>query len=225
MQILLTPIKDKQTTRLFYGKWLYKVSIRLTGAGVLRNMYFMKDPVGWLADNSCSMLRREAQFNKDNIIKIVTFLNQNEKEKYAVRIESNILDFYTNDKLTYDVFKQKFYYLIRNSFSPKENDVARLLENEKIILTKKYPHNKYQYRVYLQPHKIQYDRKINFIEWLKLQEDKVTFSESLEDWFLRTTYNWERRYFLVDDSKTLLMLKMHSPEAVGTVYKYVISDK
>jgi len=37
--------------------------------------------------------------------------------------------------------------------------------------------------------------------------------------------NWDRRYILVDNEKTLLMIKLHSPDAIGTVYKYEIVDK
>ena len=69
------------------------------------------------------------------------------------------------------------------------------------------------------------DKKNNFLKWLSQQNDKVTCTDSIKNWFRKTTWNWERRYILVDDANTLLMLKLHSPEAVGTVYKYTLMDK
>lgn len=220
-------IKDKQTTRLFYGKWLYKVSLRLLGAGVLRRENFESfDAESFYDPYGTNIFKKEAINNKENILKVGFFLNDLTADQYAIRIESSILDFYTNDQNLFAEFKENFEKLIRFSFSPSEDTVDLLSSNEKVIIAKKYPHNKYQYRVYLRPHLVKdTDKKYNFLQWLENQNDKVTCTESLKEWFIKTKWNWERRYVLVDDSKTLLMLKLHSPDAVGTVYKYVISDK
>jgi hypothetical protein len=63
------------------------------------------------------------------------------------------------------------------------------------------------------------------LDWVESQNGKITISPALKDWFISTNWNWDRRYVLVEDEKTLLMLKLKNSDAVGSIYDYVISDK
>jgi hypothetical protein len=47
----------------------------------------------------------------------------------------------------------------------------------------------------------------------------------VQKWFLKTDWNWDRRYVLVEDEGTLLMMKLRNSDVVGTVYNYVVTDK
>ena len=67
--------------------------------------------------------------------------------------------------------------------------------------------------------------KKKYIEWLKRQSPKITCTTAIEHWFIKTDWNWDRRYVLVEDESTLLMLKLRNAEVVGRIYKFVISDK
>jgi hypothetical protein len=67
--------------------------------------------------------------------------------------------------------------------------------------------------------------KQKYIAWLKTQEDRVTCTPAVEKWFMTTDWNWDRRYILVQDESTLLMLKLRNSEVVGRIYNYVVSDK
>jgi len=92
---------------------------------------------------------------------------------------------------------------------------------------KKLPHNKYQFRVYLLPHKLAGDteEKEKFINWMKTQNSKIRLTDTVIKWFMHTDWNWDRRYILVEDEPTLLMLKLRNSSVVGRIYNYVISDK
>ena len=68
------------------------------------------------------------------------------------------------------------------------------------------------------------DKRI-YVEWIKGQHDRILISDAVKEWFVHTDWNWDRRYVLIEDSQTLLMLKLRNPEAIGRVYDYVISDK
>jgi len=63
------------------------------------------------------------------------------------------------------------------------------------------------------------------LSWVESQNGKITISTALKEWFISTNWNWDRRYVLVEDEKTLLMLKLKNSDAVGSIYDYVISDK
>jgi hypothetical protein len=104
---------------------------------------------------------------------------------------------------------------------------AELLEQPQTIVAAKLPHNKYHYKVYLLPHKLAGDKesKKKYVEWLKGQTPRITCTPAVERWFIKTDWNWDRRYVLVEDEHTLLMLNLRNSEVVGRVYNYVISDK
>jgi hypothetical protein len=69
------------------------------------------------------------------------------------------------------------------------------------------------------------DEKERFISWVKNQNSKIRLTNSVIKWFINTDWNWDRRYVLVEDEATLLMLKLRNSSVVGRVYNYVISDK
>jgi hypothetical protein len=50
-------------------------------------------------------------------------------------------------------------------------------------------------------------------------------SEAVKTWFIHTDWNWDRRYILVDEESTLLMLKLRNSDFMGKIYEYVIVDK
>jgi len=50
-------------------------------------------------------------------------------------------------------------------------------------------------------------------------------SKAVKTWFIRTEWNWDRRYILVEDEQTLFMMKLRSAEVVGKTHEYQLVDK
>jgi hypothetical protein len=67
------------------------------------------------------------------------------------------------------------------------------------------------------------DEKLRYLSWIKGVAG-ISISEAVEKWFYDTTWNWDRRYVLVDDDKTLLLLRLKNSNVVGTVYNLVLQD-
>jgi hypothetical protein len=144
---------------------------------------------------------------------------------YCKRIENHILDIYTNDKSIFDLLHQRHSSIIRAAFAPAEG-IEDLLSDSHSVVVKKLPHNRYRYKVFLQPHKIvDTQEKHRFIDWLATQEPRVNITETVKKWFYKTHWNWDRRYMYVEDDQTLLLLKLKNADALGTVYTFRISDK
>ena len=223
---MILKLKTRKTKRKFYGKWLYKVSLRLTGAAVFRNQP-LKDVELYCLTRKENGLRfslvTKILDNRENIIKVARFLLKYDADSWAQRIESESIDLYTNDLDFYTQVSQKFGDLvtIRHEPDPASLDSLDLPET---IVAKKLPHNRYNYRVYLLPHKFKGDKeaKTKYVDWLKQQNGRVTITPAVENWILNTDYNWDRRYVLVEDESTLLLLKLRNSEVVGRVYKFVI---
>lgn len=221
--------KTKQTNKKFYNKWLYKITLNLQGASLFRSMT-LDEIIEFCNKGDATEYRPysyhyKAFFNKEIIKDVVEFLKSIDKSIYTNRIENNRIDFYTNDEQFYSAFSTTFDQLVEHRFEPDLENINKL--SSEVILSKKYPHDRYRYRVYLLPHKLKGDKeaKTRYINWIKLQGEKITFSTAVEKWFLTTDWNWDRRYVLVEDEHTLLMLKLRESTVMGKVYNYVLSDK
>lgn len=222
--------KTKQTSRKFYGKWLYKTTLSLKGCFIFRSRTF-DELRSFCAEDSPEELRysswTDAHKNRDTIKELCDLLEQYNRSSYQFRVERNCIDFYTNDQNFYENISNKFENILKHRFEPDSSNLDILNQSANFITVKKLPKNRYNYRVYLLPHKMANDRegKEKYVNWLKSQNPRITCTPSLESWFIRTDWNWDRRYVLVEDEATLLMLKLRNSEVVGRIYNFVISDK
>lgn len=224
----MNQLKAKTTSRKFYGKWLYKVSLKVGGASIFRSrtlpsvIEFCDDTVTVYSQYSYD--GRAVPF-KASLREIAVFLNNYPSDIWSKRIESDQIDLYSNNKDFYEAVSLQFEQIILHKFEPISGS-EELLDSTSTVLVKKLPHNRYNYRVYLLPHKMAKDKegKQKYIDWLKLQ-DRITCTTAIQEWFFKTEWNWDRRYVLVEDEQTLLMLKLRNSEVVGRIYKFVVSDK
>ena len=186
-------IHYKPTKKLFYGKWLYKVSYALPGASFVRHKAFddLEEKINSI--KSASHYYKKVIDNREELLTLTGFLKTLTIDSYDMRIETDIIDVYT-------------------------------LSDKKTILVKKYPQGRFKMRVYLKPHKMEdSDEKLRYISWIKGMPG-ISISEAVERWFYATNWNWDRRYVLVDDDKTLLLLRLKNSNVVGTVYNLVLQD-
>jgi hypothetical protein len=223
-------LKKKTTNRKFYGKWLYKVTLNVPGITILRTkslenvIDYIENQLPYNVHPTYSMMHR-VQSNEASIKRVCKFLLTTNITEWTKRIESNSIDIYTNNKLLYKQISETLSDLVIHCYEPANDMLAN--ESQYTIITKKLPHNRYRYKVYLRPHKLARDKsaKLEFIAWMTAQNDKISLSESVKMWFITTDWNWDRRYVFVDNEQTLLLLKMRNCDAIGKVYEYKIGDK
>lgn len=160
------------------------------------------------------------------MLKLAGLLTSLNKDQYYIRVEGKICDVYCNDAGVFERLKSLEGVEPMLISSPDLQNIDKLIQQKRNILCKKLPFNRYLHKVYLQPHKLR-DRheRESYINWLKTQQPRVHVTENTLKWFVRTEWNWDRRYMYVEDEKTLLILKMKNSEALGTVYTYDVCDK
>lgn len=188
----------------------------------------LDDTIGFMLDPESgnvarhSILRR-ALAHSEEIVELCKFLKTLNPDDYTKRLESNLIDLYTNDQNIYVNACTLFQDLITHHFEPEENSID-LLSKSNLIVVNKLPHDKFRYKVFLTPHRLKQDRdrKEQFLSWLDTQNGRIKISNTVKDWFIKTDWNWDRRYVLVTDEATLLMMKMANPDAVGKVYEHVL---
>lgn len=223
-------MKTQKTSRKFYNKWVYKVSLKVQGANIFRthSLDDIKEFIQLPLDQSKPRYstHTRAMANRDQILELTEFLLIQNPSVYTKRIEHHYIDFYTNDRNFYEELSLKFESAMLHRFEPDPTTLD-LLDTPQTILATKLPHNRYHYKVYLLPHKMAGDKesKKKYVDWLKTQDPRITCTPAVQKWFIKTDWNWDRRYVLVEDEHTLLMLKLRNSEVVGRVYNYIISDK
>lgn len=197
-------MKSYQSKRKFYNKWLYKVTVSVKNAYLFRKN----------AERSVLNPARMDSHTKDLSDALQKINN------YQLRIENKFIDIYLNDKQAYQFLLDRFVNHIIHSFYPHP---SLLLDdfNGKTIIANKLPYDKYRYKVFLKPHTISsIEEKNEYIKWLAFQDPKIYITKNTKDWFIKTSWNWDRRYVYVEDEKTLLLLKMRNSCAMGSIYTY-----
>jgi hypothetical protein len=200
------------------------------GSGIFRNTDIMsviefcnQDPA---PQPTHYATKDKAWANRINIYKVASMLARYPADSWSKRIETNIMDIYTNDEEFYNKLLNQFSGIVRNASAPIKETIDQL-DSPYTVVANKLPHDRYRYKVYLTPHAMPRDRitRANYLIWIKEQGDRIKISDSVKQWFLTCNYNWDRRYMLVEDEKTLFMLKLRDGSAVGQTYKYVIAKK
>lgn len=218
-----------KTSKKFYKKWLFKLSLKVEGSGAFRTFDFERIKqicqVGAVSEYNNWQVNNVIK-NRHDIARVVACLESKDSRLWSKRIEGHFLDIYTNDKEFYESLSVDLGNLIERRYEPDEIYV-NLLDNPKSIICDKLPHNKYNYRVYLQPHKLAGNKEVKqkAVDWMVSQSPRITCTPAVQSWFMKTDWNWDRRYVLVEDEGTLLMLKLRYGDVVGTVYNYVVVDK
>ena len=223
-------IKHGYTRRKFYGKWLYKVTVNVPGVSIFR-MKSISDImlfcVSDLPEEPYEYSTKDKAYkNRKDILCLAELFNSWEDTAWAKRIELNTMDIYTNDLEKYIEAGQKLTNLITQKFEPNLNFIKDLNISTNVVV-KKYPHKRYKHKVYLLPHKMDQDRVVRqeYLDWIDSQSPRILISTAVKTWFIKTHWNWDRRYVLVEDPQTLLMLKLRNSDVAGKVYDYVLADK
>lgn len=223
-------MKTSITRKKFYNKWLYKVSLEVSAAPIFR-MYPLQHIKKYITNTPTERGDPDSIWTRvladgKILLELVDLLMSLDKTTWSRRIEDRVIDFYTNDVGLYDTLSTNFEQLVIARSEPDTTSLE-LLEKPYTVLAKKLPHNKYKHRVYLLPHRLTSDITIrqNYVKWLDTQSPRISCTSSVREWIIHTKWNWDRRYVLVEDEQTLLMLKLRNSTIVGSVYNYVISDK
>lgn len=218
-------IKQTNRNRLFYSKFLYKVTLPYLG---VRFIYHAKDIKDFkikfkaAAKSPWSYIKYELKdCNLDLLERIIEFKNTYKgTNKIGLYRSSNHLAVYTSDlKIVEELHRFDSGLKIEKAFAPPP----------KTMYFAKKP--EFSYRVYLKSVKLHIDEIKSFIQFYETNKERLFLSASFArflDWegnsFLGTIkldYRFLSFGFFIDynDESTLTLLSLVFPEILGKTYK------
>jgi len=147
-----------------------------------------------------------------------------QQDEWSKRIEGPCIDIYTNSKKLYDNVNLVLAAEVKQRFEP-EPGTADQLDNPRTVVVKKLPHDRFEYKVFLGVHKADQTEKESFINFLETHSKKIKCTTAVKTWIRRGWRDYDRRYILVEDEPTLLLLKMAHGNLIGQTYSHVLADK
>lgn len=233
-------IKQRESLKLHYGKYLYKVCIDNQLSSLFsshRTEYYRNNTLNELQDDydagrKLKLSRWRIGTPIDDIeFENAKFLNQL-FEKFAdhrKRVEfGNRIIIYTSNEDMLNELIDNLSNCIKEIHKPKEGIEAFLTQNIGTAIVK--TPSEYEYRVYLKGNRID----PGFANWLKSNCDKCKVGEMTLWNIENSSYHTNNNYFYIKNDKVLTMIRMivgHNIRKVerlvyqGEIDKYIHADK
>ena len=203
-------IQTKQTTRLFNGKYKYKIVLLSKAASWFRGGEVEKIKNARDSGANWTWSKKLDVSDKAHANKIISSLEL--MADYTIRVESPYINFYTNNEKDVETLAKIASDRVKYVSLPLPGSEPLL--DERKILVKNLD---YDFRVTMGRTKSNHS---NFVEWCKGKEDRVRLPKSATK-HLSKDHSWGGYYFYVKDEKTLTMVKMFISEGINLVENVV----
>lgn len=208
-------IEKLKTSKLFYGKWPYKVACRIDHARSVTTDY--KSYYGYSKRINAEQEEEIEKFRKA----VKSFL----KKDIKYRAEYNHFNIYCDDKVLLEKISKKLKPWILNIHGPQSDEELEYLRDNgrKKRVCDKLPFDKFEYRVYFKTN-MPSTLKESFKNWMLKYDGKIQCSGSTEKWL-----NEEHRYFqapfcYVKDGSTLTMIGLFLANHIKITEQFVLRE-
>jgi hypothetical protein len=225
--------KTKRSNRLFFYEYPYKISIKVGGAGALREGMdkIMSLPDRIIQEDNRTKYIAHINYkndqirNKQSLIKIGLCVFSFDDVK--LRIEGSTCNVFIKQADHFEAIKKELGQYIYEVYVPADDDVASFLtDNPHHIVVNDLPYDNMRYRLHFSSTK-KVDKAIanKFLDWAsKLSDNSIHMPLSLlKD--LREKHHPNLylygRYFYVKDEKLASMVHMWFPDLICRTDKYV----
>ena len=216
-----------ETKKLFYKKYLYKISINNELNHIFRselqkskNLSYTRDKLDEFASNyrngqplvqTFFRTEREVPMNHYLDAKNLYLILKNQNGNFKVRVETGTsLSIYTNDDNLLDNITNRIQYTLENIWKPNSRG-KHLLEHDTIIVDRP---PEFPFRIMLKDEKISPD----FANWLRANRDKSRIGDKALQ-CIDDNLHLGGFYLHVRDEKVLSIVHMLIGHAIRGVYK------
>ncbi len=201
-------IQTKQTTRLFNGKYKYKIVIVSKASSWFRggDLVNVKKNISTVSVSTVQWVKKITPQDVDYALKLVTSMTP--MSDYTIRVESPYINFYTNTEKDVEKLAKVDANNVKYVCLPAPGSESDL--DLKKIIVKNIDH---EFRVTMGRTRQNYT---NFVQWGESKPDKIRLPKRAKNQ-LSKDGSWGGYYFYVKDEKTLTMVKMFVGGDIQTV--------
>jgi len=216
----------KDTVKLFYGKYLYKVDLNLPHGHYFRNknLDYARKALDHMQDQAVehgkitepfvySSLSRSIEINSFNNLKKLYSILKNSKN-YTIRIEGTIVSIYSNNYNLINELLGTFPKRALNVYKPKDESHKRLLLSDENVLFIKNE-SKWNYKLTLRIDDVRkYEEFIHYCEG----KDFCSVPGAV------STFSWHRssqRTLYIKDKKSLNLLYLFDGFGVQSIHRLI----
>jgi len=213
------------TSKLFYGKWPYKIlcivkeSWKVKRMGVEKTIEYCYHPVNGFYANKW-------RGDPLDISRLLNFTHAVEpflSKEIQIRAENSLFNIYCKDQTLYnDIVAQldEFITEVHEPVNTKELDYI-VHNGAKKVLCNQLPHKKYQYRVWIKP-SFKQDAKINFSNWITNYGDRILPTKSTNKWLVNQGRYWgDQPNMYIKDPATLSMVGLYLGNNLQKVEEFI----
>ena len=233
-------VKNRDTTKKFFNKFLYKAVVFLPGGNLIRNTKFsdmqflLEQRLSWhgrdynyggsWALNSHSKFmansRRQIEHAK---VEQLEYWRDAAKEltgKFAFRVEEPFITVYSDEETAlYDLIKaDPRPRSLQQLFKPKNSTALEALDRGEIILKREIEYN---YRICFREGKFDSTHIESIYNLLLSQGTDVKMTKSCEKNMCNRLYWFASTYFYAKDLHVATMIGLICPDIISGIYKVV----
>ena len=224
-------LRQLETKKLFYGKYLYKLVVENTLTSIFRSSYTNNSELGYAKQVLDNMEERVAQGKTltKNTYRSVSIVSSEEFDDaktiysflknasdYRTRCEVNTLAIFSNDKSLLLKISDNLNIRAIEFWEPAAESVNLLTHHKNIKIVNKKP--EYKYQIFLQYRKVD----PNIVNWFTVNKDKVKVGVTTLRYFSKGYTG--SSYIYVRDDRVLSLVQMLIGHAICKIDELVYKD-
>lgn len=219
-------IKKLTTNKLFFGKWPFKVETCLKGTSLIKRLG-LEDARKWCNGDAHQQFNQYSFYKTIHRIELNEYINLLEPfvgPNLQMRSEYHNLNFYTDDRATYEGLQQQLASWVRGISEPKIDELDFLQNNSSnIVLCDNLPYGKFKHKLYIRTSMPQPQRE-NFVKWLSNYSGDVRASIGSVGWMLGHKPYFQGPFIYVDNEKTLAMVGLYLGNYAKKTQEFVVRN-
>jgi hypothetical protein len=216
-------MKVYQTSKLYFGKWLYRIETTVPGASLIKHRSIDEVREFCFEDRGRMWGRQYTTNDKAQLADFLSVVEPFLKNDIKLRGEWNTLNFYLNDVNLYQDMATSLENWIISITEPASAADAEALHNAAQVLRDTLPHNKFQYRVYIRTSMPQHER-IKLAKWLENYPDTVKTSKGTLKWMIAYKPFFQDPFIYVADRNQLMLVTLFLGGHLRNTQEFVLRN-
>lgn len=211
----------KQTTsKLFYGKWSFKLKIEIPGAWMIKRNG-VDDTISFCKGDHRLDSYTYRYINKDKLLKFTNVIAPYLDKEVSIRVEGKIFSIYCKDRALFDAISKDCSEYIVAEYVPASDSELEYMHNNgaKKVLCNHIPFNQYPYKVYIRYNMPQNTRS-SFKKWTENYEGKIKLVSATYNW-LNGINSYNNLIIYIADKPTLSMVGMFLGGSIAKVEEFI----